>query len=127
MNTYSTGAETEITLPDTWSFAVAWKPTGKLTVEFDADRFGWSSYDSLDILFDENTVLPDSLNRKDWNDVWAYRFGAQYAMTQSLDLRVGYARDNTPVPNDTIGPELPDADRNNYTFGFGYHTRPGGV
>nr|WP_320116000.1 outer membrane protein transport protein [uncultured Desulfuromonas sp.] len=122
MNTYSTGAETEITLPDTWSFAVAWKPTSKLTVEFDADRFGWSSYDSLDILFDENTVLPDSLNRKDWNDVWAYRFGAQYAMTESLDLRVGYARDNTPVPNDTIGPELPDADRNNYTFGFGYHT-----
>lgn len=119
---YSTGAETEITLPDTWSFAVAWKPTRKLTVEFDADRFGWSSYDSLDILFDENTVLSDSLNRKDWNDVWAYRFGAQYAVTETLDLRVGYARDNTPVPNDTIGPELPDADRNNYTFGFGYHT-----
>jgi len=122
INTYSIGAETEIVLPDTWSFAVAWKPTSKLTVEFDADRFGWSSYDSLDILFDENTVLPDSLNRKDWNDVWAYRFGAQYAVTETLDLRVGYARDNTPVPNDTIGPELPDADRNNYTFGFGYHT-----
>jgi long-chain fatty acid transport protein len=117
---YSTGAKTEITLPDMWSFGVAVKPVDKLTVEFDADRFGWSSYDSLDIYFDENTVLPDSLNRKDWNDVWAYRVGMQYELTDALDLRLGYARDNNPIPNDTIGPELPDADRNNYTFGFGY-------
>ncbi|MFN2257475.1 MAG: OmpP1/FadL family transporter [Desulfuromonadaceae bacterium] len=117
---YSTGAKTEITLPDMWSFGVAFKPMDKLTVEFDADRFGWSSYDSLDIYFDENTILPDSIMPKDWNDVWAYRVGMQYEMTEALDLRLGYARDNNPIPNDTIGPELPDADRNNYTFGFGY-------
>jgi long-chain fatty acid transport protein len=117
---YATGVKTEITLPDMWSFGVAVKPMNKLTVEIDADRFGWSSYDSLNIYFDENRVLPDSLNRKDWNDVWAYRMGMEYALTEALDLRLGYARDNTPIPNDTIGPELPDADRNNYTFGFGY-------
>ncbi|MFO7831906.1 MAG: outer membrane protein transport protein [Desulfuromonadaceae bacterium] len=117
---YSTGAETEITLPDMWSFGIAVKPIEKLTVEFDADRFGWSSYESLDIYFDENTVLPDSLSSKDWNDVWAYRLGMQYEVTEAFDLRLGYTRDNNPIPNDTIGPELPDADRNNYTFGFGY-------
>jgi long-chain fatty acid transport protein len=117
---YSTGAKTKITLPDTWSFGVALKPTERLTVEFDADRFGWSSYSSLDIYFDENTILADSLNRKNWNDVWAYRVGLQFAATENLDLRLGYARDNNPIPNSTIGPELPDSDRNNYTFGFGY-------
>lgn len=68
----------------------------------------------------DNSLLPDSLNRKDWNDVWAYRFGAQYAVTDNFDLRLGYARDNTPIPGETMGPELPDSDRNNYTFG--YHT-----
>lgn len=121
-STYSTDAKTKITLPDTWSMAVAWQPVERLTIELDADRFGWSSYDSLDIYFSENTVLQDSLNRKDWNDVWAYRCGIEYALTPTLDVRAGYARDNTPVPGDTMGPELPDADRNNYTFGFGYHT-----
>ena len=120
--TYGTKAETEITLPETWSFGVAWKPTERLTLECDADYFGWSSYDSLDIYFDETTVLSDSLNEKDWNDVWAYRFGAQYAVTEKIDLRIGYTRDNSPVPDATIGPELPDSDRNNYTFGIGYHT-----
>lgn len=117
---YSVGAETDITLPDMWSFGVAVKPTDRLTVEFDADRFGWSSYDSLDIYFDKNTILSDSLMRKDWNDVWTYRMGMQYEVTDALDVRLGYARDNNPIPNDTVGPELPDADRNNYTFGFGY-------
>ncbi len=117
---YSVGAETKITLPDMWSFGIALKPTERLTVEFDADRFGWSSYSSLNIYFDENDVLPNSLTRKDWNDVWAYRVGMQYAVTETFDLRLGYARDNNPIPNDTIGPELPDADRNNYTFGFGF-------
>lgn len=121
-SSYSTDAKTEITLPDTWSIAVAWKPISKLTLEMDVDRFGWSSYDSLDIDFSQNTVLQDSYNNKDWNDVWAYRIGAQYEVTDTLDVRFGYARDNTPVPNYTMGPELPDADRNNYTFGFGYHT-----
>lgn len=120
--TYGVKAETEITLPETWSFAVAWMPTERLTLECDADYFGWSSYDSLDIYFAETDVLRDSLNEKDWNDVWAYRFGAQYALTESFDLRVGYTRDNSPVPDATMGPELPDSDRNNYTFGVGYHT-----
>jgi long-chain fatty acid transport protein len=119
---YDVKAKTEITLPDTWSFAVAWHPMERLTVECDADYFGWSSYDSLDIIFANNDVLPDSLNGKDWNDVWAYRLGAQYELTDSFDLRIGYARDNSPVPDATMGPELPDSDRNNYTFGVGYHT-----
>jgi long-chain fatty acid transport protein len=117
----SADAATEITLPDTWSFGLAWMPTDRLTVEIDADRFGWSSYDELDIDLGSGSLLGDSPSApKDWNDVWAYRMGMEYALTEALDLRLGYARDNTPIPNDTIGPELPDADRNNYTFGFGY-------
>ncbi|MCD6526801.1 MAG: TonB-dependent receptor [Desulfuromonas sp.] len=121
--TASADASTEITLPDTWSFAVAWKPVERLTVEFDVDRFGWSSYDELDIDLGSTSPLGDSpAAPKDWNDVWAYRFGVQYAVTDQLDLRAGYARDNTPAPNATVGPELPDADRDNYTVGFGYHT-----
>lgn len=119
---FSTKADTEITLPETWSFGVAWKPVAALTLEVDVDRFGWSSYDSLDIYLDDNSLLPDSLNSKDWEDVWAYRVGVQYAVNEALDLRLGFTKDHTPVPAATLGPELPDADRYNYTCGFGYHT-----
>lgn len=117
---FSGKASTDITLPDTWSFGIAYKPNEKLTLEFDADRFGWSSYDRLAINFDSNATVPNSNAPKNWNDCWAFRFGVQYSVTDNLDLRAGYAYDNTPQPDATVGPELPDADRNNYTFGIGY-------
>ena len=117
---FSGDASTEITLPDTWSFGVAYKPTEKLTLEFDVDRFGWSSYDELDIDLTGSTLGDPAASPKDWEDCWAFRFGVQYSVTENLDLRAGYAYDNTPQPDDTVGPELPDADRHNYTIGVGY-------
>ena len=117
---FSTDASTEVTLPDTWSFGIAYKPIDRLTLEFDVDRFGWSSYDELAIDFDSGSTLPDSNSPKDWDDTWSYRFGVQFAITPGLDVRCGYAYDNTPVPGATLGPDLPDADRHNYTIGFGY-------
>jgi long-chain fatty acid transport protein len=119
-NSFSGDVSTEITLPDTWSFGIAYMPTERLTLEFDVDRFGWSSYDELAIDFDSSASLPDSTADKDWDDCWAFRFGAQYGITENFDIRAGYAYDNTPQPSDTVGPELPDADRHNYTIGFGY-------
>ena len=123
----NTDGATELTLPDTWTFAVAWKPTNRITLEFDADRFGWSSYDELKLDFKDESVLHDETLPKDWKDVWAFRFGVQYALTDTLDLRAGYAYDNTPVPDSTLGPDLPDSDRHNVTFGLGWHTDRGSV
>ncbi len=123
----NTGGATEITLPDTLSLAVAWKPTSALTLEFDVDRFGWSSYDELTLEFDDNPVLSDTTDPKDWEDTWTYRLGVQYALTDYFDIRGGYAYDNTPVPDETLGPELPDADRHNLTLGFGFHSDRGAV
>ncbi len=123
----NTDGSTSITLPDVWSFAVAWKPIPRLTVEVDVDRFGWSSYDELALDFEDETVLHDEVLPKDWNDVWAYRIGVQYALTQHMDVRAGYTYDNTPIPDETLGPDLPDADRHNLTFGFGWHGERGAV
>ncbi|NLV24052.1 MAG: transporter [Deltaproteobacteria bacterium] len=118
---FSGDASTSITLPDTWSFGIAYKPIERLTLEFDVDRFGWSSYDELKIKFDSRSTLgSQSAAAKDWDDCWAYRFGIQYSVTDNLDIRAGYAYDETPQPEKTVGPELPDADRHNYTVGLGY-------
>jgi len=67
-----------------------------------------------DIFFPHNFYITSSKA----DSPWAYRVGMQYEMTEALDLRLGYARDNNPIPDDTVGPELPDADWNNYTFGY---------
>ncbi len=125
----TTGA-TDITLPDAFSLGVAWTPIDKLTLEFDAERTGWSSYKELELSFGTTSQLASFNGKpdpKNWKDVWAYRLGAQYAVTPKMDLRAGYAYDNTPAPDETVGPELPDADRHNFTVGSGLHNDFGSI
>jgi len=64
-------------------------------VNADADWTFWHSYSSLPINF-ESSALPDSNAPKNWNDVVAGRFGAEYRVTDPLALRVGFAYDPSP-------------------------------
>lgn len=115
---------TDVTLPDSLALGVAWQPTEALTLEFDAERTGWRSLKELEFEFSSSKF--NSFNNKpepkNWHDAWCYKLGAQYAVNQRLDLRAGYAYDKNPIPDSTLGPMLPDADRHNITLGSGLHT-----
>lgn len=121
----NSSATTSITLPSSIAIGVSWKPADKFIVEVDAERTGWSSYQNLNLIFNTNNptlaALSNRPNIKTWKDVWAYKVGAQYALTPNLDVRAGYAYDNTPSPDATVGPELPDSDRHNFSAGLGIH------
>ena len=116
-------AATSIKLPSSLALGVSWKPNEKVTLEIDAERTNWSSYQNLNLIFTSQAFsgLSNKPNIKNWKDVWAYRVGGQYALTPNLDLRAGYAYDNTPAPDATVAPELPDADRHNFSVGVGIH------
>jgi len=119
----SSTVSSTITLPDSLALAVAWQPNDKLTVEFDAERTGWSSMEKLEFHFDSPQFA--NFNNKPkplkWDDVWCYKFGGQYALTKNLDLRAGYMYDKNPIPSTTVGPVLPDATRHSFTIGQGFH------
>jgi long-chain fatty acid transport protein len=108
-------------LPATFALGVSWT-MNKLTVNADADWTLWHSYSSLpiDIKDNKGALLPDTNAAKNWKDVVALRLGAEYRVTDPLALRAGFVYDQSPVPADTMGPELPDADRLNYMVGAGY-------
>jgi len=114
---------TTITLPDSLGLGVAWHPTDSLTLEFDAERTGWSSFKKLEFKFDSPQF--SNFNNKpktlDWKDVWCYKIGGQYAWNKNLDLRAGYMYDKNPIPDSTLGPLLPDADRHSFSVGQGIH------
>ncbi len=121
---FTSTASTTITLPDSLILGVAWKPTDQLTLEFDAERTGWSSYNKLEIAFgpaSKLNVFNGKPAAKNWKDVWAYKVGGQYSYNKNLDLRAGYSYDVNPIPNETLGPELPDSDRHNFAMGMGIH------
>jgi len=112
-----------ITLPASFGMGVAWQPTEKLTVEVDAEWTGWSSMKNLEFKFDSPQFSnfnnkPKPLN---WQDVWCYKIGGQYALNKTVDLRAGYMYDKNPIPDSTLGPVLPDSDRHSFSIGQGFH------
>ncbi|HJV65088.1 MAG TPA: OmpP1/FadL family transporter [Geomonas sp.] len=116
-------ASTTITLPDTLDLAVAYRPVDRLTLEFDATRTGWSCFKKLQLQFDSPQFagFNNQPEARNWQDVWSYKFGAQYAVNPALDVRAGYSYDMTPVPDATVDPLLPDADRHSFAIGTGIH------
>lgn len=114
-----------VTLPDSFAMGVAMYPMDKLSVEVGAIYTLWSKYDELQINFGDNVLpsaTPDqSTSPKNWNDVWRFNVGVEYAALDWLDLRLGYVYDNTPVPDDTIDYLLPDSDRQIFSTGLGFH------
>lgn len=122
---YRTNMDTEINFPDVLSLGIAYKPSDKLTVEIDAERVGWSSYDKLKVDLENEVALAgftDSTEAKDWKDVWTFKAGIEYKATEQLSLRVGYAYENNPAPNHALEPRLPDSDQHDVSIGIGYQS-----
>lgn len=118
---FDTKGSATINMPATATLGVAYT-RDRLTLEADADWTFWHSYRNLSInIKDERSpVLVDTSTAKNWKDVVALHVGAEYRVTDPLALRVGFRYDPTPVPAETMGPELPDADKMYYTAGVGY-------
>jgi long-chain fatty acid transport protein len=117
-----TKASGTLRLPATAALGVAFT-LDRLTLSADADWTFWSSYKELKIT-NANVPAYSTTSPKRWKDVCAVRVGAEYRVTDPLALRAGFAYDPTPAPADTLGPELPDANRLNYMVGAGYKIGP---
>jgi long-chain fatty acid transport protein len=113
--------DAKIELPTFLSVGVAYDVMEELTVEADWLQIGWSSYDKLAVDFENETAaVTDISSDKDWEDVYSIRLGAEYRLNESLAFRVGYMQDNSPIPDETMDPMLPGADRDLFSFGVGY-------
>lgn len=126
-----TGAAT-IKFPNQIFAGIAYNVNDNLTLEFDYQWVGWSSYDSLIVQIPTGPVAPlpaplggprplqtSSRAEKAWNDTYLLRFGGEYRMRE-WSFRLGFIYDATPQPNKTVEPLLPDANRVEGTVGVGY-------
>ena len=117
---FHTTGSAMVHIPATLDLGVAYI-LDRLTLEVDASWTFWHSWKSLDIDNKDNRVfLPDTSSPKNWDDVVAIYVGGEYRVTDPLALRLGFRWDPTPVPAETMGPELPDADKLYYCAGAGY-------
>lgn len=112
------GTKTSIEFPDTASLGLNFAINPTWRVETDVDWTGWSHFDKLVVKFDGG-VLPTLVREENWKDVYSYRVGVLWMRTQKSEWRFGYVYDENPIPDETLGPLLPDANRNGFSVGYG--------
>ncbi len=116
--------ETHIEFPATLAAGMAFWVAEDWIVEADATWTGWSSYDTLRVSYENLAGVShaETLTPKNWRDVWALRLGSEWRLSDQFLGRLGYAFDQSPVPNETRDPSLPGGDRHDFACGLGYRT-----
>ncbi len=92
-----------------------------LQLEGDACLLQWHTYEQLRFEFDDPAL--NATEAKHWKDAWEFRVGGQYTMDK-LALRAGFLYDQTPIPDETLDPTLPDNGRLIPSIGAGYQFSP---
>ena len=114
--------EGDISTPSILRFGASVKATDKLTINAGIVYTMWSSYEDLTIKFDPALLgaVSEKATQKDWDDVFRYQFGAEYALNETWALRAGYIFDETPIPNAHVDYIVPANDRHLFSVGVGY-------
>lgn len=113
--------ETDIEFPAVAALGYGIQVSDQLRCEANVEWIGFSSYDSLPLDAGPNAVLlPAAEVRQDWDDVWTFGIGADWRLDDRLTLRAGYLFIESPIPDETFSPTLPDADRHALSIGVGY-------
>jgi long-chain fatty acid transport protein len=92
-------------------------------VEFDALRTTWSDFKDIKV----STALGVQTIKKNWKDVVGYKVGGNYVVARSGNashrVRAGIYLDNSPIPDDTLAPDVPDGKgRTEWAVGYGFKT-----
>jgi long-chain fatty acid transport protein len=90
--------------------------TPRIGVEFDLVWVQWSVFDEVYLDFEDS--FPDTLLEENYEDVFQYRAGVEYTMSDAWRFMLGFVYDNSPQPIESVSPLLPDADRLDYSAGF---------
>ncbi|MDQ6738627.1 MAG: outer membrane protein transport protein [Gemmatimonadota bacterium] len=88
----------------------------KLSV--DVGRIGWSSFENLPITFNGPAAASSKLVAENYNDSWTLRLGAEHQFSKFTG-RIGYSYAESPAPDATVTPILPDMNRRNFSVGVG--------
>ncbi|MCD4818781.1 MAG: outer membrane protein transport protein [Candidatus Cloacimonetes bacterium] len=118
--------ERELTWPGWFAAGIAFRAMDKLVFTFDAQLSQWSELDKLITEFDDTVWNQLAIASEEnefvllWEDKTQIRFGVEYGINESWDIRCGYYYDPAPAPDETLNILFPSSTNNVLTSGFGY-------
>lgn len=120
---------TRLFLPNQFQIGVGYQVLPQLYLEAGFEMTFWSLVHNIVIRFDEplfGTQDAEILPTR-WHNTWSVRLGFEARPVSFLKLRAGFAYDRNPIPDQTLTPVLPDADRIEASFGIGYLHKNTGI
>lgn len=124
MITQRSDFSTKIDFPAVAGLGYLFKATDKLKLEADVEWIEFSRYDDLPLnAHNDSPLLQSSSIPQNWKDTWTFGVGADWQLSQKIVLRAGYIYVESPIPDSTLAPTLPDADRHVVSIGIGYKYR----
>ncbi len=124
--------KTSLTLPHVLTIGFAGRPIEMLSISLDLTVTGWSSFEEFGIEFPEDIDRDEdekltSIEPRNWRNVIAVRLGAEVTPKKWLAVRAGLAYDQSPSPDSTLSPTLPDSSRILVAAGAGFNLPRGFV
>ncbi|SKA98092.1 long-chain fatty acid transport protein [Pseudomonas extremaustralis] len=110
-------ASTQLDIPATASFDWVHQLNDRWGVGFSATWTNWSTFKALTLKSEGSTIVSIPYRYK---NAWQFSYGTDYKLTDDLTVRGGVSFDQTPTPDATRDPRIPDGDRTFVSMGFGY-------
>lgn len=114
---FSDLAGTDIRLPQSINFGISTTYFTDFILSAEVVWTDWSSHNNLSIDVNNNESIDFERN---WKPATSFRFGAEYLVNKNWRLRLGYAYNNSPVPDHTRLESFVGDDSHDFSCGFGY-------
>ena len=106
----------KLTTPQNIAGGIAVDFSDKFKLSADFQYVGWSSYDTLKVVFEETNT--SSASPRLYDDSYIIRLGGRYMANEKLAFMAGIYYDKNPVANEYLNPTLPEANRIGLSFGI---------
>ena len=120
-NIFDDDAKGAITLPDSLTAGVSFRPTDDLILEAGIVGTFWSAYDQILIEYSDRESTPTIHNKKDYKDTYRLNLGTEYNLNPNWAVRAGYVFDKSPINKHEMDTLVPVDDRHIASVGAGYH------
>jgi len=106
-------------LPPVINVGGHWQITSNWGAELVYEYTRWSEFKNFKATF-QGGPLPGFNLPENWKSTSTLRVGSHYSLSDSIEIRGGFAVEETPIPNSTQNPSIPDADKLTLNAGIGY-------